>query len=153
VLPGARAASAAGGAARAVHRLDALKERDQQLESLRVEQKKSAETEAALKREIEQIGADRRKLNQDLIDTAARLRDVESRIAATQERLNPLDETERGIRKSLEGRRAVISEVLAALQRIGRRAPPALIAQSPEDALTIGKGPQWCSARFCANAL
>ena len=57
-----------------------------------------------------------------------------SRIAATQERLNPLDETERGIRKSLEGRRAVISEVLAALQRIGRRAPPALIA-SPEDAL------------------
>ena len=38
------------------------------------------------------------------------------------------------IRKSLDGRRAVIGEVLAALQRIGHRPPPALIA-SPEDAL------------------
>jgi septal ring factor EnvC (AmiA/AmiB activator) len=38
------------------------------------------------------------------------------------------------IRKSLDGRRAVIGEVLAALQRMGRQPPPALIA-SPEDAL------------------
>src|SRR4029077_14848788 len=80
------------------------------------------------------IGADRRKLNQDLIDTAGRLRGVESRVVAAQERLKPLDENERSIRKSLDGRRAVIGEVLAALQRIGRRPPPALIA-SPEDAL------------------
>ena len=115
-------------------RLDALKQRDEQLKTARDQQRKSAETEAAFKREIEQIGVDRRKLNQDLIDTAARLRDVESKIAATQDRLKPLDETEGGIRKSLESRRELISEVLAALQRIGRRAPPALIA-SPEDAL------------------
>jgi len=49
-------------------------------------------------------------------------------------RLKPLDNNERSIRKSLDGRRAVIGEVLAALQRIGHRPPPALIA-SPEDAL------------------
>jgi septal ring factor EnvC (AmiA/AmiB activator) len=115
-------------------KLDAIKQNDEKLKSTRDEQQKSAETEAALKREIEQIGADRRKLNQDLIDTAGRLRAVESKIAATQERLKPLDDNERGIRKSLDGRRAVIGEVLAALQRIGRRPPPALIA-SPEDAL------------------
>jgi septal ring factor EnvC (AmiA/AmiB activator) len=115
-------------------KLDALKQRDEELKSARDEQRKSAEAEAALKREIEQIGADRRKLNQDLIDTAARLRGVESKIAATQDRLKPLDDNERNIRKSLDGRRAVIGEVLAALQRIGRRPPPALIA-SPEDAL------------------
>jgi septal ring factor EnvC (AmiA/AmiB activator) len=114
--------------------LDALKQNDERLKSARDEQRKSAETEAALKREIEQIGADRRKLNQDLIDTAGRLRGVESKIAATQERLKPLDDNERSIRKSLDGRRAVIGEVLAALQRIGRRPPPALIT-SPEDAL------------------
>src|SRR5581483_5215391 len=53
---------------------------------------------------------------------------------STQERLKPLDDKERNIRKSLDGRRAVIGEVLAALQRMGRRPPPALIA-SPEDAL------------------
>jgi septal ring factor EnvC (AmiA/AmiB activator) len=115
-------------------KLDALKQNDEKLKSARDEQRKSAETEAALKREIEQIGADRRKLNQDLIDTAGRLRGVESRVVAAQERLKSLDDNERTIRKSLDGRRAVIGEVLAALQRIGRRPPPALIA-SPEDAL------------------
>ncbi len=115
-------------------KLDSLKQRDEELKSARDEQRKSAEAEAALKREIEQIGDDRRKLNQDLIDTAARLRGVETKIAATQDRLKPLDDNERIIRKSLDGRRAVIGEVLAALQRIGRRPPPALIA-SPEDAL------------------
>src|SRR5215475_7061183 len=115
-------------------RLEALKQRDQELKAVRDKQRKSAETEAVLRREIEQIGADRSKLNQELIDTASRLRDVESKIAATQDRLKSLDENERSIRKSLDGRRAVIGEVLAALQRIGRRPPPALIA-TPEDAL------------------
>jgi murein hydrolase activator len=115
-------------------KFNTLKQNDEKLKSTRDEQRKSAETEAALKREIEQIGADRSKLNQDLIDTAGRLRAVESKIAATQDRLKPLDDNERSIRKSLDGRRAIIGEVLAALQRIGRRPPPALVA-SPEDAL------------------
>lgn len=117
-------------------KLDALKQRDEELKSTRDQQRRSAETEAALKHEIEQIGVDRRKLSQDLIDSAGRLRGVESKIAATQERLKPLDDNERSIRKSLDGRRAVIGEVLAALQRIGRRPPPALIT-SPEDALQL----------------
>jgi septal ring factor EnvC (AmiA/AmiB activator) len=111
-----------------------LQQRDQELNAARDAQRKSADTEAALKRDIEAIGADRRKLNQDLIDTAARSRDLENKIAETEARLKPLDENEASIRKSLDGRRAVIGEVLAALQRIGHRPPPALIA-SPEDAL------------------
>jgi len=115
-------------------KIDALKQRDQELQSTREEQKKAADKEAALKREIEEIGADRRKINQDLIDTASRVRQVETSIAATEARLKPLDDNESLIRKSLEGRRAVIAEVLAALQRIGRRPPPALLV-SPEDAL------------------
>jgi septal ring factor EnvC (AmiA/AmiB activator) len=115
-------------------KIDALKQRDQDLKAARDAHSKSIETEAAIKREIEQIGADRRKLNQDLIDTAGRIRGVEAQVAATEARLKSLDGNELGIRKSLEGRRAVIGEVLAALQRIGHRPPPALIA-SPEDAL------------------
>ena len=115
-------------------KIDALKQRDQDLKAARDAHSKSIETEAAIKREIEQIGADRRKLNQDLIDTAGRIRGVEAQVAATETRLESLDGNELGIRKSLEGRRAVIGEVLAALQRIGHRPPPALIA-SPEDAL------------------
>jgi septal ring factor EnvC (AmiA/AmiB activator) len=115
-------------------RLDTLKQRDQELMAERDAQRKSVETEAALKREIEQFGADRRKLNQDLIETAGRLRGVEAATVATEARLKPLDDNELTIRKSLDGRRAMIGEVLAALQRIGRRPPPVLIT-SPEDAL------------------
>ena len=111
-----------------------LQQRDQELSSTREAQRKSADAEAALKREIEEIGTDRRKLSQELIDTAARSREFEAKIAATEARLAPLDDNEASIRKSLDGRRAVIGEVLAALQRIGHRPPPALIS-SPEDAL------------------
>ena len=113
---------------------DTLKQRNQELEKLRGEQNKAAEAEAALKREIEALGSDRRKLNQSLIDTATTLRDLEAEVARTQARLEPLDAKETRIRKSLEGRRAVIAEVLAALQRVGHHQPPALIAR-PEDAL------------------
>jgi septal ring factor EnvC (AmiA/AmiB activator) len=114
--------------------LDALRQRDQELEAVRAEQKKAAETQAKLKEEIDAIGEDRRKLNQALIDGAGRLRDTEDRIAETESRLKPLDDSERRLRRSLEGRRATIAEVLAALQRLGRHPPPAIMVR-PEDAL------------------
>src|SRR6201999_555155 len=114
--------------------LDALRQRDQELEAIRAEQKKAAETQAKLKEEIDAIGEDRRKLNQALIDGAGRLRDTEDRIAETESRLKPLDDSERRLRRSLEGRRSTIAEVLAALQRIGRHPPPAIMVR-PEDAL------------------
>lgn len=114
--------------------LDALRQRDQELEAIRAQQKKAAEARAKLQQEIEAIGEDRRKLNQALIDTAARLRAAESRISVTEERLKPLDASERALRKSLAERRTTIVEVLAALQRIGRHPPPAIMVR-PEDAL------------------
>ena len=114
--------------------LDALRQRDQELEAIRTEQRKAAEIQAKLKDELDVIGEDRRKLNQALIDGAARLRETENRIAETEGRLKPLDDSQRSLRQSLEGRRAVIAEVLAALQRIGRHPPPAVMVR-PEDAL------------------
>jgi septal ring factor EnvC (AmiA/AmiB activator) len=114
--------------------LDALRQRDQELEAIRGEQKKATETQAKLKEEIDAIGEDRRKLNQALIDGAGRLRDTEDRIADTESRLKPLDDSERRLRRSLEGRRSTIAEVLAALQRLGHHPPPAIMVR-PEDAL------------------
>lgn len=113
---------------------DALKLRDQELEMLRAQQKKAADAEKTLRLEIEQLGADRRKLNQALLDTAAKVRDNEAKLNATEQRMKPLEDREQALRASLEGRRAVIAEVLAALQRIGRQPPPALMVR-PEDAL------------------
>ena len=62
------------------------------------------------------------------------MRSVETRIGETEARLRPLDGREQQIRGSLDSRRAEIVEVLAALQRAGRRTPPALLVR-PEDAL------------------
>jgi murein hydrolase activator len=113
---------------------DALKQHDQELDAVRAQERASAESQAKLRREIESIGDDRRTLNQQLIDTAARVRDVEATIEATRARLKPLDDQEGDIRKSLDERRTAIVEILAALQRIGRQPPPALLVR-PEDAL------------------
>jgi septal ring factor EnvC (AmiA/AmiB activator) len=114
--------------------LDSLKQRDRELETLRAEQRKTLEKEAKLKREIELIGDDRRKFNQQILDTASRVAAVEERIEKTQARLAPLDDSEQALRTSLQQRHNIIAEVLAALQRIGRQAPPALMIRA-EDAL------------------
>ena len=116
------------------NKLNTLRRRDSELEAIRAQQKQAAEAEAALKREIAAIGDDRRKLNQALIDTAARLRGMEGRIADTENRLKSLEDNERKLRDTLASRRSLIAEVLAALQRIGRQAPPAVIVTA-EDAL------------------
>ena len=113
---------------------DALKERDQELDAALAQARNSAEAQAKLRSEIEALGQDRRKFNGQLIDTAARVREVEANIAASQARLDTLNEQEGALQKSLDQRRAVIVEVIAALQRVGRQAPPALVV-SPDDAL------------------
>ena len=113
---------------------DALKQHDQELDAARAQQRETTDSQAKLKREIEALSEDRRELNQQLIDSAARVRDVEAKIDATQARLQSLDEQEHVFQKSLDERRAVIVEILAALQRVGRQPPPALLVR-PEDAL------------------
>ncbi len=132
--PRAQAPAEIGRSAGPPGGLDHLKERDQELEALRAEQRRTLDNEAKLKREIESIGDDRRKFNAQIIASASRVVGVEERIALTQERLAPLDDREHILRASLEQRRNVIAEVLAALQRIGRHAPPALMVRA-EDAL------------------
>src|SRR6267154_665575 len=113
---------------------DAIKQREQELEATRAQQKSAAEAQAKLKADIAAIGQDRSKLNQQLIDIAAQVRGVETRIGDAEARLRPLDSREQQIRGSLDSRRSEIVEVLAALQRAGRRTPPALLVR-PEDAL------------------
>jgi septal ring factor EnvC (AmiA/AmiB activator) len=113
---------------------DAIKAREQELEATRAQQKSAAELQEKLKADIAAIGQDRSKLNQQLIDIAAQVRAVETRIGDAEARLRSLDDREQQIRGSLDSRRSEIVEVLAALQRAGRRTPPALLVR-PEDAL------------------
>ncbi len=113
---------------------DAIKQREEELEAAREQQRKAAELQQKLKADIAAIGQDRSKLNQQLIDIATQVRSVETRIGESEAELRPLDSREQAVRASLDSRRGEIVEVLAALQRAGRRTPPALLVR-PEDAL------------------
>ncbi len=81
---------------------DDIKQREQELEAAREQQKKAAELQAKLKADIAAIGQDRSKLNAQLIDIAAQVRGVETRIGDAEARLRPLDGREQQIRASLD---------------------------------------------------
>ncbi len=113
---------------------DAIRQHDQELDTVRSQQRQSADSQAKLRLQIEALSEDRRTLNQQLIQSAAAVRDVEAKIDDTKSRLQSLDAREQVFQKSLDERRSAIIEILAALQRVGQRPPPALLVR-PEDAL------------------
>ncbi len=105
-------------------------ERQRELDALLGNLQRSREQEAKLKGEIDKIKNDRKKFSQDLIDTAGRIRAAETKLGDTEKRLAPLDQREDELKKSLAGREVVLSQVLAALERLGLRPAPALLLQS-----------------------
>jgi septal ring factor EnvC (AmiA/AmiB activator) len=101
---------------------------------MRAQEKGAAEAAEKMRAEVASIAQDRTALNQQVIAVAARVRAIETQIGDTENRLRTLDENQDRIRQSLASRRGEIVEVLAALQRAGRRTPPAMLVR-PEDAL------------------
>ncbi|WP_313612327.1 murein hydrolase activator EnvC [Agrobacterium sp.] len=87
-----------------------------------------------LEQSIAALNQDSSRIRQELIDSASRRKDLEGKIADGEDRLAKLGQQEDGVKASLRERRGVLAEVLAALQRMGRNPPPALLV-SPEDAL------------------
>ena len=96
---------------------------------------KSGFEQRRLNYEIENLSAETQKLRQSLIDVAKKVREAEERLAAQEEKLASLGKREDALRQSLRSRERVLAEVLAAMQRIGRKPPPALLV-APEDVLS-----------------
>ena len=94
----------------------------------------SAAQRKKIETEIESIRNDRAKLTAASIDAREKVEAAEAQLAAVEERLGTLGHSESAIRKSLDGRRDVLAAVLAVLQRMGRKPPPALLTR-PEDVL------------------
>ncbi len=94
----------------------------------------TATRQAALKAEIDALDKDRATLNQSLIEGRREVQKLEGDIDAAEGRLSPILDQEDKLRGSLAARRGGLAEVLAALQRMGHRPPPALLVR-PEDAL------------------
>jgi septal ring factor EnvC (AmiA/AmiB activator) len=74
-------------------------------------------------------------LREALVESAAKRKDLERQTLATEARLKDLEGEEAKAKASLHARRGVLAEVLAALQRMGRNPPPALLV-TPDDALS-----------------
>ena len=88
----------------------------------------------ALASDIAAYTSDRARFEGSLIDTTRKVSDAEGRIADAEARLDTLGSRQEAIKRSLAGRRAIVAEVLAALQRMGRKPPPALLVE-PDDVL------------------
>ena len=94
--------------------------------------RQSEEQRRAIEAEIDSVRADRARLSAALIETTAKVQDAERGAAAAADRLSSLNATADELSRSLERRRGVIADVLAALQRMGSNPPPAILVK-PDD--------------------
>jgi septal ring factor EnvC (AmiA/AmiB activator) len=133
-----RVATAAFLAAAVLHGAPAAaqspSEQERALQEARETLRQSEERRQALAAEVEALRGERGKLQAALIGTAATIRERQATVQERETRLGELGESERQLKASLAGRRGVLAEVIAALQRMGRRPPPALLVR-PDDAL------------------
>lgn len=118
-------------AALALRRDSTRRELETLSQSITVSSEKTKELEA----EIATLEKSRQSLREAIVKSAAMRKDMEEKILAGEKRLEGMREREAGVRASLHERRGLLAEVLAALQRMGRNPPPALLV-TPEDALS-----------------
>jgi septal ring factor EnvC (AmiA/AmiB activator) len=103
--------------------------RETQLHGVEDTLKASEEQRRQIEADVEAIRLDRARLNAALIETTAKVQETESQRAAATARLAELNINADTLSASLDNRRVVISDVLAALQRMGRDPPPAILVR------------------------
>jgi septal ring factor EnvC (AmiA/AmiB activator) len=131
------AGSAAGAQTRAATApidASAKAEREAELSAVQDQLKRGIAQREALAADIERLRRDRETFSAELVETANRARAAETETASAEARVQDLARAEAAIQRSLLARRDVIVEVLAALQRMGRKPPPAVLVR-PEDIL------------------
>jgi septal ring factor EnvC (AmiA/AmiB activator) len=94
----------------------------------------SQERAAALQAQIAEIEKTNAGLRAALVESAGKRQALEQQIVDGEAKLADLRVREDTVHQSLKARRGILAEVLAALQRMGRNPPPALLV-TPEDAL------------------
>lgn len=105
-----------------------------ELETLSKSINLSSDKVSELQQSIANLEKSTQSIRQALIESAARRKGLEKQILESEKKLADLGVKEDGIRRSLHERRGLLAEVLAALQRMGRNPPPALLV-TPDDAL------------------
>jgi septal ring factor EnvC (AmiA/AmiB activator) len=109
--------------------------REQALRDLERRAAESSEASRKLASELERLRADSTGLASALVGAARRSQAAETRVREIEAGLETIVGSEASIRRSLDDRREVTAEVLAALQRLGRSAAPAVLVH-PADILS-----------------
>jgi septal ring factor EnvC (AmiA/AmiB activator) len=109
-------------------------ERQRQLEALTEELRLGADQVRRLEAEIDTARRDRDEIARRLVGAARIVQRAEAELTQGEARGRELAREEARLRDSLAERRDAVSQVLAALQRLGRNPPPALVVE-PEGAL------------------
>jgi len=120
------------------HAQDLSLQREKNLEELKILQSEisiSEQRKQELAATIDALEKDRATINRTLIETSQNSRNIEQRITKAETRLSQLRDEQANVRVFLDSKKALLTEVLGALQRIGRNPPPALLV-TPEDALS-----------------
>ena len=92
----------------------------------------SNKTREELEVSVTALDEDKTALVDQLIATARSIQQTEDAVLKSQSRLEKLSKDEADIKKSLVSRRAVLSEVLGALQRMGKNPPPAIVVSASD---------------------
>ena len=92
------------------------------------------QTLARLRSEAAEIALDREALSRRLVESAKAAESLSAELAALETRLERMGARSLTLDRSLAERRRVLTGLLAAMQRLGRSPPPALLVQ-PDDAI------------------
>lgn len=133
--------------------LELRSKRDQvsaELQAIASSMKLSEEKAAELQKSIEDLEKTSESLKTALIESASRRKDIEKQISEGEKRLADIGLREDEIRASFRERRAMLAEVLAALQRMGRNPRP-LCSSAPKTPWDRS-APQSCSVPSCPGS-
>lgn len=122
-------------------------EKRRQLEEQRNELKSAHDREQKLANDVAEIDAERERLKQRLVETAALIQKSETKMSAIEGRLGELQAQEKIVRGSLDQRHGQIAKLLGALQRMGRNPPPVMITRR-SDALQMVRSAMLLAAAF-----
>ncbi len=106
----------------------------EKLQKIERELEKGRGRSATLGREAEQLEADVRELQEDLVETAARAQSQEDVVSGIERQLTALSAEDKARRLALSDRQSAIQKTLGALERIARLPPESLIV-SPKSAV------------------
>ncbi|QCI64773.1 murein hydrolase activator EnvC family protein [Phreatobacter stygius] len=112
-------------------------ERQRELDAIKSDMQRTGAERARIEQEISTMRADRAALVRSGIEAAAKVRAFEGKVIESEARLAGLDGRQAEIRASLDTRRDLIAQVLASLQRMGRRPPPAMLVGADDVLKTV----------------